>query len=124
MPDRQRLFELFETDVLQAAITADTAAAAVKQGHTPQQPADRTISLIDTFLGQQPQPQPKQRRPRPAEAAVDYTAYLLQLDDAQPMADEQEEPKVIPAEPVKLVKPVEQSPQKIEETADDEVDDV
>ena len=40
------------------------------------------------------------------------------------MADEQEEPKVIPAEPVKLVKPVEQSPQKIEETADDEVDDV
>lgn len=124
MPDRQRLFELFETDVLQAAITADTAAAAVKQGSTPQQPADRTISLIDTFLGQQPQPQPKQRRPRPAEAAVDYTAYLLQLDDAQPMADEQEEPKVIPAEPVKLVKPVEQSPQKIEETADDEVDDV
>ena len=124
MPDRQRLFELFETDVLQAAIAADTVATAVKRGETPPQPADRTLSLIDTFLGQQPQQQPKLRRPRPAEAAVDYTAYLLQLDDARPVDDEPEDTKVIPTEPIELVQPIESSSPKTEEATIDDVDDI
>ncbi len=83
MPDRQRLFELFESDVLQAAIAADTAAPTSEGGKHESQPTDRTLALIDTFLGAQPQ-QPKPRKPRPHEATVDYTAYLLQLDDVQP----------------------------------------
>ena len=83
MPDRQRLFELFETEVIQAAIAADTPPSAL-QAQPEVKTTDRTLSLIDTFLGKHPQQQPKARRPRPAEAAVDYTAYLLQLDDAQP----------------------------------------
>ena len=86
MPDRQRLFELFETEVMQAAIAADTPTSAA-QTQPETQPTDRTLSLIDTFLGKHPQQQTKTRRPRPAEAAVDYTAYLLQLDDAQPEKD-------------------------------------
>ena len=87
MPSRERLFELFETELLQEALVADRKGA-VARALTPAQPGsetsggtDRTLTLIDTFLGQQPQPAPT-RRPRPAEAAVDYTAYLLQLDDA------------------------------------------
>ena len=88
MPDRQRLFELFESDVLQAAIAADSATATTSAGSQPEsQTADRTLALIDTFLGAQPQ-QPKPRKPRPHEATIDYTAYLLQLDDALPDDDQ------------------------------------
>lgn len=91
MPDRERLFELFETDIIEAAAEADSRApaeAARTEGAEKAdaaQPADRTLSLIDTFLGGRPQ-QVSTRHPRPAEAAVDYTVYLLQLEDAQPVA--------------------------------------
>ena len=131
MPDRQRLFELFETDVLQAAIEADQAASAVNAGQTPPQQADRTLSLINTFLGGQPA-QPKPRRPRPAEAAVDYTAYLMQLEDAEPIADLQTQPyiQVQEAEEAKPLKPeplptvVETATKESDEPADEYVDDV
>ena len=64
----------------------------------PEQPANRTISLIDRFLNSLPEEgktkegEPKPRKPTPADAAVDYVAYLLetsmdeeQQDDQQPL---------------------------------------
>ncbi|MBQ9286649.1 MAG: hypothetical protein IJ209_10290 [Bacteroidaceae bacterium] len=130
MPDRQRLFELFEADVLQAAIEADQAVSAEKVGQEPLQPADRTLSLINTFLVGQPA-QPAPRRPRPAEAAVDYTAYLMQLDDAAPEAVGPMHTEMVTLEPEKS-KPIRQetpasvvetSATKMDETTDDEADD-
>lgn len=130
LPDRQRLFELFETDVLQAAIEADQASSAVNAGQMPPQQADRTLSLINTFLGGQPA-QPKPRRPRPAEAAVDYTAYLMQLEDAEPIADLQAQPETEEQE-AEETKPSKQEPSitiaeaattDSDEIADDDADD-
>ena len=53
----------------------------------------RTLSLIDTFLDSIPQeePKPRKRRPTPADAAVDYVAYLLDTEGAEP-----DEPEAVP----------------------------
>ena len=48
---------------------------------------DRTIALIDTFLGsipsEEPEAEKKKRRPTPADATVDYVAYLLESEDEE-----------------------------------------
>ena len=53
---------------------------------TARRNADRTLSLIDDFLGTIPaDTTPKQgnkRRPTPADATVDYVAYLLENEEA------------------------------------------
>lgn len=45
---------------------------------------NRTIDLIDSFLGSIPddeEPEDKKRRPTPADAAIDYVAYLLETEN-------------------------------------------
>jgi len=86
MPDRRRLYELFEGDTYLAK-GADLVQPTYQQSAN-QPTADRTLSLIDSFLQQRPEPS-KSHRARPADATVDYTAYLLQLDDAVPSDDEE-----------------------------------
>ena len=53
---------------------------------TARRNADRTLSLIDDFLGTIPADttpkQGKKRRPTPADATVDYVAYLLENEEA------------------------------------------
>ena len=48
---------------------------------------DRTIALIDTFLGSIPSEKPKTKKkkqhPTPADATVDYVAYLLESEDEE-----------------------------------------
>ena len=54
--------------------------------------SSRTITLIDNFLDSIPQeeaPAEKKRKPTPADAAVDYVAYLMEVDsDIQGMPGE------------------------------------
>ena len=80
MPDRRRLFELFEGNHFLSG-DPSTASPVAKEA-SPDLPAtDRTLSLIDSFLQQRPETTTT-RRMHPADATVDYTSYLLQLDDA------------------------------------------
>lgn len=89
LPDRTRLFQLIEGPAMEPKgpqrrkrLIADAdsdPAGTVAEDASP----DRTQSLIESFLAQQPDP-PSQRRSRPVDASVDYMAYLMQQDDAQP----------------------------------------
>ena len=90
LPDRRRLFELFEGDVYQPK-TASVVEQPVQEVTTEQPSEDRTLSLIDSFLQQRPET-PSSRRARPADASVDYTSYLLQLDDAILPDEDDDEP--------------------------------
>ncbi len=102
LPDRRKLFELFDSDYFQTnpqeayPTTGTTAAATPSVATAPTVPhsvatpadettaGDRTQTLIDSFLDQQPQaPQP--RHPVHADASVDYMSYLMQLEDAKPV---------------------------------------
>lgn len=111
LPDRRKLFDLFDA----AATTAPDATAAHPNGqsehpcptptpYTPPQEttsaetteehpmsqtdqgADRTLTLIDSFLNQQPEPT-NSHKPISADASVDYMSYLMQLEDAAPVKD-------------------------------------
>ena len=82
LPDRRKLFEFFDNDYFQIKSKA-SAASARQAAPAPSPQADRTQSLIDSFLSQQPEAQP--RRQHPADATVDYMSYLMQLEDAVPV---------------------------------------
>lgn len=86
LPDRKVLFSLIEADNYKLKPNA-----AKKPLSTPQQqPAgDRTTVLIDDFLRTTDEPLMPQHRLTPAEAAVDYTAFLLQMDDIVPSQPQQ-----------------------------------
>ncbi len=60
---------------------------------------DRTISLIDDFLGsipedERPDKKKKKRKPAPADPAVDYVAYLLETESGQNANDEETTPQM------------------------------
>ena len=90
LPDRKVLFSLIEADNYKLKPNA-----AKKPLRTPQQqPAgDRTATLIDDFLRTSDEPLMPQHRLTPAEAAVDYTAFLLQMDDIVPNPSQQKDTK-------------------------------
>ncbi len=72
--DRTRLFDLVEAGHYQLK------PQQRKKART-EEPADRTIALIDNFLNTVPDddtPGTKKRKPTAADATVDYVAYLLQ----------------------------------------------
>ena len=76
--DRTRLFDLVEASHYRLSKDDNHPAADT---HAT---GDRTITLIDQFLGQSPTttpPKDKHRRPSAADATVDYVAYLLETDD-------------------------------------------
>jgi hypothetical protein len=73
------------------------AAEETPADDTTDSKANRTITLIDSFLDtlphdDQPQAGSTKRKPTPADATVDYVAYLLETEDAaQTAADDQPE---------------------------------
>ena len=87
LTDRKVLFNLIEAAHYQLK-------RADKDKQNPQnQPVDddRTISLIDNFLETIPaeeEESSKKRKPTPADAAVDYVAYLMEVENSE----EQQEP--------------------------------
>jgi len=81
--DRKTIFQMIEAahyQLRQQATQNDGKPAAPTS-------SSRTIDLIDSFLGSIPQDsdsdeKPK-RKPTPADAAVDYVAYLLAVEDTE-----------------------------------------
>ena len=87
--DRRVLFNMVEAAHYQLRKSGQTSPASQPGQTSP----SRTLSLIDTFLDSIPQeePKPRKRRPTPADAAVDYVAYLLDTEGAEP-----DEPEAVP----------------------------
>ena len=84
LTDRSKLFELVEAGHYQLAPAAKEKN--VQPAENEGQPAtDRTTALIDHFLDSIPKDEDEQpvtrRKPTPADAAVDYVAYLLDIED-------------------------------------------
>ena len=79
VPDRARLFELIEGDKYKMEPEVRASREPVPSEVLPS--ADRTQTLIDSFLQQKPE-ESKPRRPRPVDATTDYMGYLLQMEDA------------------------------------------
>ena len=91
--DRRVLFQMIEGRHYEYHPVAKPAAKPAAQSAEPV--ADRTISLIDNFLDSIPQEaktdgQKPKRKPTPADAAVDYVAYLMDIepDSGQEMPGE------------------------------------
>lgn len=81
LTDRKVLFNLIE------AAHYQLKRADRQNRNTQKQPADdnRTISLIDNFLETIPADEEengKKRKPTPADAAVDYVAYLMEVENS------------------------------------------
>ena len=87
--DRRVLFNLVEAPHYQLRkLTSMPTTKPV----TAEDAGDRTISLIDNFLGSIPKDEEKpaepKRKPTPADAAVDYVAYLLETEGEEPVQEE------------------------------------
>ncbi len=86
IPDRRVLYHLLEDEKLQL----DTPAVPRTPHKRATEGADRTQTLIESFLDQLPE-QPKPRKAHPVDASVDYMAYLMQQPDAEILPDAIEE---------------------------------
>ena len=87
LPDRRAIFEIVEGRnyrLEELERTSDDEAAALPA-------AKRTEQLIDDFLLRTERADPAASRKVAADAANDYTYYLLQMDDAEPESDESNE---------------------------------
>ncbi|MDD6895742.1 MAG: tetratricopeptide repeat protein [Prevotellaceae bacterium] len=95
--DRKVLFRLVEAAHYGLRNTAKQTQKQEKQPKEKekQEAESRTISLIDNFLDNIPvdtaPAEKRHRRPTPADATIDYVAYLMELDDAEPHPTEQPE---------------------------------
>ncbi len=79
--DRRVLFDMIEAAHYRhpSQVSSPNHANSVSPVSSP----SRTISLIDNFLDSIPKeeaPADKKRKPTPADAAVDYVAYLMEVD--------------------------------------------
>ena len=80
--DRKTIFQMIEAAhyQLRQQLSSNTSSTSPASA-----PTSRTIDLIDTFLDSIPQDEPSnekpKRKPTPADAAVDYVAYLLAVED-------------------------------------------
>ena len=90
--DRTRLFDLVEAKHYRLR-------PSKRNSKTPSgSEADRTLSLIDDFLGtmHQDEGQPKEkkgrRKPTATDATVDYVAYLLAADEEEPSGKDEQAP--------------------------------
>lgn len=80
IPNRTTLFRMLEEEKMKPEVVV-RPAAVVK----PLKPAsDRTQSLIESFLEQQPDAATLSRKTHPVDASVDYMSYLMQQADALP----------------------------------------
>jgi len=90
VPDRAKLFELIEGDKYRVQPERRSLLSSLSEEGT----ADRTQSLIDSFLSSIPE-EPRPRRQHPTDASVDYISYLLQMEDApagEGSRDEKDDP--------------------------------
>ena len=99
VPDRTKLFELIEGDKYRVQPERRSLLSSLSEEGT----ADRTQSLIDSFLSSIPE-EPRPRRQHPTDASVDYISYLLQMEDAPAGEDSQDEKD----DPVSVEVPAEQ----------------
>ena len=80
--DRRVLFNIVEAAHYRLATSKGNGQTG-KEG----QGEDRTISLIDNFLDSIPtdeqQEKSRKRKPTPADAAIDYVAYLLEIENEE-----------------------------------------
>lgn len=81
--DRKVIFALVEAAHYRLA----PSAAQTTNEQTTEGDDNRTIALIDHFLHNIPSDEPDEkkphRKPTPADAAVDYVAYLMEMEDEQ-----------------------------------------
>ncbi len=88
LPDRRVLFAMVEGD----NYTIKPQPLHVHEEPVADQGKDRTQSLIDDFLSTTDEAQPARpgRKPTAADATTDYAAFLLDMEDAEPVAPEGE----------------------------------
>ncbi len=96
--DRSVIFQMIEAAHYRMTPVAKERKEVSVNGKetSAKQKENRTISLIDNFLDTIPKEEPaeeqkkesKKRKPTPADAAVDYVAYLMELE-----SEEDEQPK-------------------------------
>lgn len=99
VPDRAKLFELIEGDKYRVQPERRSLLSSLSEEGT----ANRTQSLIDSFLSSIPE-EPRPRRQHPTDASVDYISYLLQMEDAPAGEDSRDEKD----DPVSVEVPAEQ----------------
>lgn len=84
--DRTTIFNLIEAQYYQLRPKPAPAETRAEDDDAPrQQRPSRTLSLIDDFLDALPEedkPHREKRKPTTADAAIDYVAYLLEMEDA------------------------------------------
>jgi len=102
VPDRATLFRLFDEQRIKPEAPKAAVVKPVATG------ADRTQTLIESFLEEKPDTQPAGRA-HPVSATVDYMSYLMQ----QPDILEDELPDA----------PLDDEDEELEEDFDDELDD-
>lgn len=84
--DRKTIFQMIEAAHYQLRQQLSSSTySPTSQTSSTSTPTSRTIDLIDNFLDsipqdEEPNEKPK-RKPTPADAAVDYVAYLLAVED-------------------------------------------
>lgn len=97
VPSRSVLYSLIEEDRLkpQPINTRRQSVAAQARGD---EQADRTGSLIDSFLGTLPdQSATRKRRPVAADATVDYMAYLQMMEEEEAQTESPVQQPAVPA---------------------------
>ena len=93
LPDRHVLFHLFEGSPFDIKNTPPIEQSTLP-AQTPHNRSERANSLIDNYLQEDPvHTETPHRQPTAADATTEYTAFLLQLDDAEP----EEEETVLPS---------------------------
>ena len=99
LTDRKVLFNLVEAGHYQLQRTPKRQEEKPNK-KTDEAKADRTIALIDNFLDSIPQDEEQEtsapkRKPTPADAAVDYVAYLLDIEsEAEDSANKEQAPEM------------------------------
>ena len=90
IPDRTTLFRLLEEKKMrpEAPVRAAAVVRPISSG------TDRTQSLIESFLEQQPDAASISPNTHPVDASVDYMAYLMQQPDVLPDELSDTEPDV------------------------------
>ena len=85
LPDRSKLFELFDAEAQLKKTLYTFPQGAIKSQNVSDDrlPADRTQTLIESFLDQLPE-SPQPRHTHSADATMDYMSYLMELEDAKP----------------------------------------
>lgn len=84
LPDRKKLFDMVEGDNCRVP-RRKPAPRAISAPALPADSPERKQALIDTFLSNAaPEELTPRRKPTAADATTDYTAYLLQMEDAEP----------------------------------------